>query len=1008
MISKTTHKLLALSMVAFLSIGNFSLTAFADEKDDTEDEAPAEYDLHISDVSTLISFAESCKKGSEAQAMSVILDSDVDLSGMESFSGIDSFSGYFNGNNHTVSGLNITSRSGEVGFFGYIEQGAIVENLTVDGVIYSTDKNNYVGLVAGVNAGEILSCKAKGIVTATGAAGGLVGLNGGSGIITSCNNQASVYSLISVGGIAGENRGAIESSSNNGEINADSSWLSLEDSSVTTLSIGSIIESFTESVEIGSDIGGIAGLHLGTISNCKNSGVVGYQHAGKNVGGIAGRFCGNISDCVNYGKVYGKQDVGGIAGQFEPRIMENGADLFEYIYELEDLTQKFSDDVAAATESGEDSLNTAADRISDAGNDISSDINETTDKITKSITDETNETKLRINKATESVKDLQNQIKNTDTDNLKDDNLKDNIDVNDLGNITLPSYDDVIDSISSVADTINSTTDAVGNYDIGIINGAIIGYVDDNATNVYNDVKDVGDDLTSNITEKTDDTSNDLRNLSDKVEKHKNILSNDITAINNKISDITSLADEQVDNLKRIADGEDIFEDYSAIDSENPEASRISNCSNEGYVNGDRNIGGIAGAIALEGTDSNDISTDTKSEQYILLAVLENSTSSGIIELRRENAGGIVGNSSIGLIQNCLSKNRIISEEGNYVGGVAGYAKGTVSDCASISVLEGSNYVGGIAGAAKKLRNCYSLVDISDDSNWAGEIMGDVIYDDSGDITISHSNMMNFIFNNYYVRDEFGGINNVSYNGIADVISYDTLKEANITDAFSNLEIYFYDSDYNLVSTDSVEYGQSISEIKFPSLTTDADTYLVWDGLFSDSVLGNLFLVAGDEDDVTVMESDLKTDGRAVAYAQGIYYESSSLEVAEAEDVALPSDIPEDSEIKVYNVKLVNTAADENMESKIRFYIGDAKYAKVYQLIDEKWEEKKDTKTAGSYVQSDFTGDSATFAVETFDRAPLSTLKAIGCVAIVVFIIMIISIKKNQRDNKRILKKQGL
>ena len=338
---------------------------------------------------------------------------------------------------------------------------------------------------------------------------------------------------------------------------------------------------------------------------------------------------------------------------------------------------------------------------------------------------------------------------------------------------------------------------------------------------------------------------------------------------------------------------------------------------------------------------------------------------------------------------------------------MAGYAKGTVTGCASVSVLEGSNYVGGIAGAAKKLRNCYSLVDISDDSNWAGEIMGDVIYDDSGDITISHSNMMNFIFNNYYVRDEFGGINNVSYNGIAEAISYDTLKEANITDAFSNLKIYFYDSDYNLVSTDSVQYGQSISDIKFPSLATDEDTYLVWDGLFTDSVVGNLFLVAGDADDVTVMESDLKTEGKAVALAQGIYYESSSLQVTELKDVTTPSEIPQDSKVKVYEVKLVNIAADENMESQIRFYIGDAKNAKVYQLVDEKWEEKKDAKIAGSYVQSAFTGDSATFAVETFDRAPLSTLMVIGCVAIVVFIIIIISIKKDQRDNRRILKNQG-
>ena len=1042
--NRTLYRFLALSTVIILGISNIKMSVLATEsqsenqtaESEAENEKDAEteaadvstYDIRISDVDDMLSLAESCKKGGYSQGLAVILDADIDMSGEADFTGIDSFSGIFNGNNHTVSGININTLSGSLGLFGYVEDNALIENLTVDGVIYSTDKNNHVGLVAGINAGTIKNCKAKGIVTATGAAAGIAGLNGGLGQIYDCTNKASVYSLTSVGGIAGENRGTISSCTNTGGINADSSWLSLEDSSVTTLSLDSIIDSFSSTVEVGSDIGGISGISLGTISDCVNNGVVGYQHAGKNIGGIVGRFCGTIAACTNNGKVYGKQDVGGIAGQFEPKLLEDGADMFDYIDELEDLTSKLIDDTSDATISGEDSLNKAADRIEEAGDKATDRIDEYSGRITDSITEQTNETKLRINKAADSIKGLQNELKNIDKDDIKDSNLTDLQDDTDIGNIdditnivnigdlsdissSASNYQQVLDSIASVSESIDTAQSALSKYNAANITDPIVETLDSDATTVYNDVKDVGNDLTEDITEATDDTSSDLRKLSDDIESSRDTLTSDFHAINNKISDITSLADEQVDNLKRLADGEDLYEDYSAIDYDNEEASRIKDCNNAGYVNGDRNVGGIAGSIAIDGTDVNDTddnSSTNVTQQYITLAVLENSNSTGIIELRKENAGGIVGNSSLGFIKDCVAKNRIISEEGNYIGGVAGYVKGTVTDCNAISVLEGSNYVGGIAGAAKKLRNCYSLVDITEDSKWAGEIIGDVIDDSTGDVTVSHSNMMNFIFNNYYVSEEFGGINNVSYNGIAELISYDALLSNSGSDDFSKLNVYFYDSDYNLVSTDTANYGDSIASITFPSLTTEEDTYLVWDGVTTDKILGNMFLVAGDADDVTVLASDLKIDGKPVALAQGVYYESSSLEVKENTEIAAPEEAYGNSEVNIYSLKLINTAVDDSMESQVRFYIGDSKYARLYQYVDDKWTLKKNTKIAGSYVESSFTGDSAIFAVEKYDRDYSSIRVIIIGLLIVVLVIVLISIRKFGKDKKRTAKNQGL
>ena len=51
-----------------------------------------------------------------------------------------------------------------------------------------------------------------------------------------------------------------------------------------------------------------------------NAGTVGYEHLGYNVGGIVGRTDGFVSGCINQGAVYGRKDVGGIAGQAEPYL----------------------------------------------------------------------------------------------------------------------------------------------------------------------------------------------------------------------------------------------------------------------------------------------------------------------------------------------------------------------------------------------------------------------------------------------------------------------------------------------------------------------------------------------------------------------------------------------------------------------------------------------------------------------------------------------------------------
>ena len=66
--------------------------------------------------------------------------------------------------------------------------------------------------------------------------------------------------------------------------------------------------------------GGIAGVSSGIIRDCTNSEKVGYSHIGYKVGGIVGLQTGAVNNCINEASVYGRKDIGGIAGLLKPYI----------------------------------------------------------------------------------------------------------------------------------------------------------------------------------------------------------------------------------------------------------------------------------------------------------------------------------------------------------------------------------------------------------------------------------------------------------------------------------------------------------------------------------------------------------------------------------------------------------------------------------------------------------------------------------------------------------------
>ena len=206
----------------------------------------------------------------------------------------NAFAGIFEGNNRTISGLNINKSQDSVGLFAYntgIIRDIVLENGSVTG-------NRRTGGVVGVNKGVIENCANFLNVTSitSGYVGGICGLNvQNKGKISNSYNSGNINAVFDVGGITGGNESGaiIEYCYNSGDITGTGR----ENDVGRTYS------------------GGISGNTYGKINNCYNSGKIKCEYA--ECGGITGSILGNakISNCYNIGTIYNSGfNIGNIVG----------------------------------------------------------------------------------------------------------------------------------------------------------------------------------------------------------------------------------------------------------------------------------------------------------------------------------------------------------------------------------------------------------------------------------------------------------------------------------------------------------------------------------------------------------------------------------------------------------------------------------------------------------------------------------------------------------------------
>ncbi|MCQ4864251.1 peptidase [Pseudoflavonifractor phocaeensis] len=289
--------------------------------------------LSISTARELVQLSRDCTLDTYSQGLTVVLAADIDLAGSD-FAPIPVFCGEFDGGGHTVRGFSYTGKGSDYGFIRYLQAGAVVHDLTVEGRVAPSGTKSGLGIIAGQNRGTIRDCAVSGAVAGDEDVGGIAGVNAETGSIHSCTSAADLTGNRRTGGAAGRNDGSISSCVNRGSVNIGEN-------------------------ENAMDTGGIAGRNTGAITGSTNYGGVGYQHTGYNTGGVAGLQNGVVEHCVNYGSIQGRKDIGGIVGQFEPDSnLIYGEDPTKALSEaLGSLTSLLSDLAAELSAAGANMVN---------------------------------------------------------------------------------------------------------------------------------------------------------------------------------------------------------------------------------------------------------------------------------------------------------------------------------------------------------------------------------------------------------------------------------------------------------------------------------------------------------------------------------------------------------------------------------------------------------------------------------------------------------------------------
>ncbi|MCR5033373.1 MAG: hypothetical protein K6A92_11010, partial [Lachnospiraceae bacterium] len=763
-----TIKAVLKRQVVWLLLCAMLLTGFASAcpggtlKAQAEEAEEKKETLYLFTVEDLMALADLCHEDSYSRGMRVVLMNDLDLSGRD-FTGIPIFNGTFQGQGYTVSGYSYPGDGYVTGFFRYVGEDGVVQNLKLDAGIVAGEKDRCTGALAGINQGRIMDCSVLGSVSGYQETGAICGINQESGIILRCRNKGRVIGYYYTGGIAGKNFGMISRCTNEGYINDSIKWIQEDDemnSDLMSSLTGDVKE--TISLQSGVDTGGICGYSDGTLSYCTNNGVVGYAHAGYNIGGIVGRQSGFSTKCSNKGKVYGKKDVGGICGQLEPyievdpgRSMKSSAEklnaqIDRAIADAQDASAEVRKQLTAMqayTQSVLDTTSAMTDQASSYVEDATDKINETAGKVEKVVQTisendpSTEEGQKKLEKEADDALDKLEKKAEEDTKKAVEEGKKAEQEAEkEAKEAEEKAKKAAADKEGTKKQAEKTATEYIKKADQAW---------KDNADKLKGDLQSASDTMAQmNTTANT---------YSEKLDK-------DITAIQDQVDNMNQMVTDLVQGVAE--EGlEYVFADISEDAVDYTSRGILYDCANKGTVQGDSNGGGIVGSMDIDRENlENNVAITFRlqaGESYTLSVIAADCTNDGFVSGRSDNIGGIAGYMRFGLLERCYGYG-LVESSGANVGGLSGYSRACIKDGYVLCSLRGTTNVGGVCGYGKTIRECISMPVFLQEDGTCGAIAGQVERDDN-----SQSFSTAKIRNNYYAANSLYGIDDISYEGVA-------------------------------------------------------------------------------------------------------------------------------------------------------------------------------------------------------------------------------------------------
>ena len=501
------------------------------------------------------------------------------------------------------------------------------------------------------------------------------------------------------------------------------------------------------------------------------------------------------------------------------------------------------------------------------------------------------------------------------------------------------------------------------------------------------EARDAGDDLYASLS----DLSGSLSELRISMDNAGDLLAADLRAVSRQMNKVLNLMLDAFSDLQDVTEQDrELIEDTSDEDISATRQGKVTGCRNAGTVEGDRNVGGAVGAMAIE----YDLDPEDDNERFSLgntyetKAFLQNCLNQGTVTAKKDCAGGLAGRMDLGTALECQNYGSVTSTNGNYVGGVAGYADGTIRNSCSKCVLSGASYVGGIAGWASRLRNCAAIVTIGEGTEWVGAIAGDADLK-AGDL-----------HDNFFVDTGTAGVDGISYAGIAEPVDFETLR------AMPGIPTEFVSFTLTLMANDAVVaaipfyYGEDLSLVELPKVPEREGFYGAWPEFDVSGLSSDITLEAVYTPWVTLIASEAREGTLSLALAEGRFTEDSSLQVSSSAQTP-PAGGSGKQTTNVWELTLTGTDVAEGDTVPIRLLNRGGGKATVWQLTGGQWHEVEATAN-GHYLMLTMTGTSGIFCIRSAPGSPLVLILLLAAAALVLLLLILLI---RRRKKKKAVKK---